>query len=141
MGIKDKSSRPVMCDVVGHMWETERTRCAIHTFMKSDKYVCNVATGRYTHRFPIYAPYTYILFFLSIELRYATPRSFALAFLSGHVNHATNMAKGIYEFSLFFSASHHECTDYWSVLTARYRQGFCVSAGYTFMLVYNNLDG
>lgn len=52
-----------------------------------------------------YAPtrYTYALLFLSIEL--TTPRSFVLAFLSSHVNHATNMVKGVYEFLAFFSAS------------------------------------
>lgn len=139
MGIKDKSW-PVMCDVVGHMWETGRTRCAIHTFMKSDKYVCNVATGRYTHRFPIYEPYTYIVFFLSIELRYATPRSFALAFLSGHVNQHGEGRIRIFVIFLCFTSWVY-VVDYWSVLTAYYRQGFCISAGYTFMLVYNNLDG
>lgn len=107
--------------------------------MKSDKCVCNVATGEHASISDMhYIPYA--LLFLSITLTML--RSFVLTFFSEYVNHATNMVKGVYEFPAFFFASSWAyvtgCIDqYWlraivknSVHSANTRSYMCMTVLY-----------
>lgn len=112
-----------MRETVGH---DRKKRRAIHTFMKSDKCVCNVATGECTHRFPICT--VYALLFVSIEP--TMPRSLP-SFLVMLIMRPT--WRRAYSNFRHFSPLHRKWTLgelHWSILTAQknsvYRQRICI---------------